>query len=229
MASVYISPSTQEKNIGAGDYGTEEKRMNQVANYVVAELRRFGVTVYRNNPEMTLLQIVKDSNLKKPDLHFAIHSNAGGARGGEVYCHRFGGVGEKLARNVYRYLELLTPVADRGVKEGYNFYGPGKHMYELAETNAPAALVEIDFHDSPKAADWIMEHVEAIGIALARGVLETLEIGWHPVDPVAEAIDKLSATGDIRTPEYWLVNARPGKTVDGEFVGVLLERIAKKL
>jgi N-acetylmuramoyl-L-alanine amidase len=41
---------------------------------------------------------VADSNVKKTDIHFAIHSNAneGKTRGGEVFCHRFGGEGEGL-------------------------------------------------------------------------------------------------------------------------------------
>lgn len=30
--SVYLSPSIQEGNIGYGDYGTEEERMNEVIN-----------------------------------------------------------------------------------------------------------------------------------------------------------------------------------------------------
>ena len=30
MKSIYLSPSTQENNVGAGSYGTEEQRMNQI-------------------------------------------------------------------------------------------------------------------------------------------------------------------------------------------------------
>ena len=60
---------------------------------------------------MTLKQVVADSNAKNPTIHFAIHSNAfdGNVRGSEIYCHRFGGEGERLARLVYEELESITP------------------------------------------------------------------------------------------------------------------------
>lgn len=178
--SIYLSPSTQENNIGAGNYGTEERRMNELANIVESELLRHDVTVYRNTPDMTLYDVVEDSNSKNPDLHFAIHSNAGGGKGTEVYCHRFGGIGHTMAKNVYEELSKLTPVSDRGVHEGANFYGEGKPMYELAYTNAPAALAEIDFHDSLEGANWIIENMDIVGKVIARGLLKTLEIPYIP-------------------------------------------------
>ncbi len=185
--SVYLSPSTQENNIGVGNYGTEEARMNQIADITEKELLRHGLTVFRNKPEWSLQQVVEDSNVKKPDIHFAIHSNAGGGRGCEVYCHKFGGHGEKLARAVYAKLSPLTPTEDRGVHEGCNFYGPGKHMYELAYTNAPAALVETAFHDNAGDAQWIINHIEDIGIALSKGVLEYFGIQYVLPNPKPES------------------------------------------
>jgi N-acetylmuramoyl-L-alanine amidase len=172
--SIYLSPSTQEKNIGVGAYGTEEQRMNEVCDVVQEHLLRHGITVYRNVPEMTLSQVVSDSNGKNPDVHFAIHSNAhqGKSRGCEVYCHRFGSAGERLARSVYKRLEPLTPTADRGVKESHSHFGAGRPLYELAYTKAPAALVEVGFHDNPEDAAWILANIDTIGAALAKGVLD---------------------------------------------------------
>lgn len=174
MASVYLSPSTQEKNVGAGSFGTEEKRMNEITDLIEPELKRHGLIVYRNKPEMTLKAVVKDSNEKKPDIHLAIHSNAFNqkARGTEVYCNRFGGQGEKLARAVYKEIAQLTPTGDRGVKESYDFFGSGKPLYELAYTNAPSALIEIAFHDHPEDAKWILDNIPAIAEGLVRGILQ---------------------------------------------------------
>jgi len=183
--TVYLSPSTQEKNIGVGSYGTEEVRMNQVADVTERILKEYGITVYRNKPEMSLAQVVADSNGKNVDIHFAIHSNAGGAgkaRGCEVYCHRFGGNGEKLARCVYSMLEPLTPSNDRGVKEGYSHFGQGKPLYELAKTSAPAALVEVAFHDNSEDAEWIENNIEVIGTALAKGVFAYFGIQYVPLN-----------------------------------------------
>jgi N-acetylmuramoyl-L-alanine amidase len=180
MVSVYLSPSTQQDNIGVGSYGTEENRMNEIANYTERELKRHGVTVYRNNPNMTLQQIVKDSNEKKPNIHFALHSNSGGGHGCEVFCYRFGSVGETLAKSIYNALSMITPSNDRGVKQGYNFYGSGKHMYEVAYTNAPAVLVEVDFHDSLEGVNWILQNIERIGLLYAYCLLNHLGIKYIP-------------------------------------------------
>jgi len=228
--SVYLSPSTQEHNRGYGGYGTEEQRMNEVADVTQQALERHGLTVYRNKPEWTLQQVVADSNAKRPDVHFAIHSNAGGGRGCEVYCHRFGGGGEKLARAVYEELSPLTPTSDRGVKEGYNLFGPGVHLYELAETNAPAALVEIAFHDNPDDAQWIISHIEAIGTALAKGILNYFSITYMDDSPdLASGLKTLQEFGIIRSPEYWEQNAAKGKTVAGEYAAILIQRVAALL
>jgi len=183
--TIYLSPSTQEKNIGKGNYGTEERRMNEVCDITEKELKRHGIKVYRNKPTMTLREVVKDSNSKKPNIHFAIHSNAGGGgRGCEIFCHKFGGEGEKLARAVYNKIAPLTPTADRGIKKGHNFYGTGKSMYELAYTTAPAALIEIAFHDNAQDAKWIVANIETIGIAIAKGILEYFGIKYKaPIKP----------------------------------------------
>ncbi len=228
--SVYLSPSTQENNVGSGNYGTEEKRMNQVADITERALKEHGITVYRNKPDWTLQQVVADSNAKRPDVHFAIHSNAGGGRGCEVYCHRFGGSGEKLARAVYEQIYPLTPTGDRGVKEGYNFYGPGKHMYELAGTSAPAALVEVAFHDNPDDAEWLISHIEAIGTALAKGILKYFGIPYREVSPnLDRELKLLQEFGILESPEYWRQNAVKGKTVAGEYAAILIQRVAALL
>lgn len=175
---VYISPSLQEKNVGVGNYGTEEMRMNQIADVVCKVLKEKNVDVKRNNPKMTLSQAVEDSNKFKPDLHVAIHSNSanGKVRGCEVFCHSKGGTGEQLANNIYLALASRTPSSDRGVKEGKDYYRPGKHMYETFKTKAPAALVEVAFHDNKEDAEWVIKNIRVIGQAIAKAVLKTLGI-----------------------------------------------------
>lgn len=191
--SVYLSPSTQEKNIGVGNYGSEEYRCNQIIDITESELKRHGITIYRNKPSMSISQIVVDSNNKKPDIHLACHTNAfdGDTRGCEVFCHRFGGNGEKLARAVYNRIAKLTPGNDRGVKEGYQLYN-GKPLYETCYTTAPAALLEIDFHDNPDAAQWIINNIEKIGIEIAKGILNYFGIQYQE-KPITENLFRVVA------------------------------------
>ena len=49
---------------------------------------------------------------------------------------------------------------------------PWQTLYELSETIAPAALVEVAFHDQADDAKWILENIEPIGVALAKGIVE---------------------------------------------------------
>ena len=104
--SVYLSPSMQENNEGVCGYGIEEIRMNQVVDVIEKILKRHGVTVYRNKPDWTLQKVAEDSNSKKPSLHFAIHSNAGGGRGGEIYAYAPGGEVKKLQEQYIQSLSL---------------------------------------------------------------------------------------------------------------------------
>lgn len=208
VKSIYLSPSTQENNVGIGSYGTEEAMMNRVADVTQKVLEQHLVKVYRNKPEWTLYQVVADSNVKKPDIHFAVHSNAGGGRGCEVYCHKFGGNGEKLARAVYEELSPLTPTSDRGVNEGCDFYGLGKPLYELAKTDAPAALVEIAYHDNAGDAQWIMSNIGLIGTALAKGVLKYFNIPYNGgISDLDNNLEVLYEFGIIQVQDYWKQNA----------------------
>lgn len=179
--SVYLSPSTQENNKGAGQYGTEEKRMNQICDVVDDILKQHKVKTYRNKPTMSIKEVVKDSNSKRPKIHFAMHSNAYNAksRGCEVFCWKKGVNGEKLAKIVYNKIAPITPSADRGIKYAFNFYGPGKHIYEVAYTTADAVLIEIIFHDNADDANWLMANIVKIGTELAKGILEYLGIKYE--------------------------------------------------
>jgi len=183
--AVYLSPSTQEGNIGAGAYGTEKKRMNQVCDVVEAELIRHGVITYRNKPEMSLSQIIADSNSKKKDYHFAIHSDASGAgvaRGCTIFCYSKESKGYTLAQNVYAEVEPLTPAQDRGVRFKPTFA-------EIGKTNTPAALIEVSFHDNIFDATWIMASIEPLGIAISKGILKTLGITYIQKESNTKAID----------------------------------------
>lgn len=165
IKSIYLSPSTQERNIGYGNYGSEEYRMNQVADVVEKILTQHGVKVYRNRPDWDLKEVVRDSNLRKSDLHFAIHSNAGGGRGAEIFAYSSQSEGAKATKIIYDEFEKITNIKGRGIKFNSKFY-------ELNSTNAPAILIEVAFHDNLEDANWIINNIEKIGVALAKGVLK---------------------------------------------------------
>ena len=113
--SVYLSPSTQEKNIGVDGYKSEEFRMNQITDIVEKILKQHNVIIYRNKPNMTLSSVVRDSNSKKPDVHVAIHSNASNkiSRGCEIFCYKKlpTSRGFNLAKELYKNISKITPTS----------------------------------------------------------------------------------------------------------------------
>ena len=164
---VYLSPSVQDKNIGASAYGSEELRMNQLVDIMIPALESYGVEVFRNKPTMTLKQLADDSDSNDVDLHFAIHSNASGthtAKGTSIYIFSKSPEAMKFASLVYNSLSTLTPWSDRGI-----VVEPG--FYELKYTNAWAALVEIDFHDNKQSAEWILANMNLIAKSLVESIL----------------------------------------------------------
>lgn len=179
MINIYLSPSTQEKNLGTRIYGTEEERMNILADAIQNILSDYiGINVYRNNPNWKLQEVITDSNYYSIDLHLALHSNANDtvSRGCEVYCHKFNTQSHEYAKIFYKNLEKITPTLDRGVKEGYNFYGQSKHMSELYRTKANAVLIEVAFHDNKDDANWIIKNNNLIAENIVDSILKIFEV-----------------------------------------------------
>ncbi|MDO4588015.1 MAG: N-acetylmuramoyl-L-alanine amidase [Planctomycetia bacterium] len=184
--SVFLSPSNQIRNIGYGDFTSEKARMNEICDVIEPILKQQGVVIYRNDPEKSLRDYVKEANEKQVDLYFAIHSNAFNqkARGTEAFCFKFGGEGERFAKRINDALMTIYDGPNRGVKESHSHFGAGKPLYETANPEAPAVLVEIAFHDQKDDAKWMLDNKELIGKKLAAAILEHLQ-AEHP-----DAVDK---------------------------------------
>lgn len=192
MADVYLSPSPAHFNIGYGNYGTEERRMNLIADVVEYELTRHGVSTARNDPDMSLTEVVADANAKNPKIYVAIQSQAANTltRGAQVYYYKPGGNGERLASDIFDYLSMITPTEDIGLSEGAAVYG-GLGFYELRKTRMPAVIVIPGFHDNPLDADFIIDNTYEIGVAIAKGILDYLGIPYN--QDTQENIQRLKA------------------------------------
>ena len=184
MPDVFISPSTYHFNKGYGTYGTEEQRANLIANVVEYELNRNGLSTSRNSPDQTLTEIVAQSNAENPSVHVAIQTQAGNGtqRGAEIYFYKPGTNGERLADDIFGYLRQVTPTEDLGIREGASVYG-GQGFYELRRTRAPSVIVNVGFHDNPADAQFIIENIYEIGVAIAKGVLEYFGRTYTPDTP----------------------------------------------
>lgn len=166
---IYLSPSTQEFNVGVGDYGTEEYRMNRITDIVERLLKEQGYTVYRNNPKDKLSAVVRESNSISPDIHVSLHSNASGkgfnAQGPEIFANRPNTSGDRLANFIYDEIIDIYPDKDKGRGVLYT-----SSLYEVIRTTAPAVLLEVAFHDNAEDAKWIIDNEENIARAVVKGI-----------------------------------------------------------
>lgn len=205
MQSIYLSASAQEKNIGV-DGVSEEKRMQELAKDIAEILSARGLAVYLNRPEWSLNEIIEDSNNKVPNLHLALHSNAGGngkASGVETWCYRTSGTksaafGAKLQDAVIRAIGL----PNRGIKDATI---KGQIKSEVQRTHATAVLIELFFHDNLGDIAAFKHNRGKVIDAIARTILDWFQIA---ADPAKTYADKMV---QFALDEGWLHERRDPK------------------
>ena len=173
----YLSPSNQGTNKGVGNYGTEKQQMNLLVDEIIPHLDRAGVSFHRADPDLSLTNRIKESNAMGAVFHLALHSNAGGkgtARGAVAYYYSDPGkaFGEKL----------VNAMAELGQESNrYAKVKQEKTFYELKRTNAPACLLEVDFHDTQSGVEFLINRRSEIAEAIARVIIEADGKAFVPV------------------------------------------------
>ena len=187
MKRVFIGVGHGGSDPGAVANGFLEKDLNlPIAWACREELERHGVTVLMSregDAEESLSGKIADCNRFAPDLALDIHNNAGGGDGAEVYHHHGGGTGKTLANNI---LDEIVKIGQnsRGAKIKKNANGRDYYAF-IRDTAAPAVIVECAFLDDSTDIQIIdtAEEQKAMGIAIAKGVLKTLEIPYQQCRP----------------------------------------------
>jgi N-acetylmuramoyl-L-alanine amidase len=179
---LYLSGSTQEKNVTA-DGQTEEIYMQKMAGELIPDLEQF-CEVRANRPEWTLRRVIDSSNLWGADFHLALHTNAmpekqrGKAKGPEFWIHRGSVGGAQMAEILVRNLTPILGTVRRG-KNGqvYKETGiDGGHLAEVDDTQAPACIAELVFHDNPVDLELLKQKWDQVRAALVKSVKEYMEV-----------------------------------------------------
>lgn len=178
MPNIYLSPSLQEYNEFLNG-GSEEYYMNLIADAMEPFLEANGIDFTRNRPDMSLGQVINESNSGDYDLHLAIHSNAapenlsGQLMGPDIYYFEGSVEGQRFAevladnfREIYPNAELVNVV-------------PTTTLRELRRTNAPSTLIEVAYHDNAEDEAWIKENIDLIGETIAKAVAEYFGIPFN--------------------------------------------------
>ncbi len=185
MPKIYLSPSTQEFNpfvIG----GNEEYYMNLIADAMIPYLKSSGIQYTRNTPDMTAASSIVQSNQGNYDLHLGIHSNAspeaeaGEARGTEVYYFPTSVKGKEAATIIADNFKNIYPIPDLVEIVPSTFLG------EVKKVKAPAAFIEVAYHDNVDDATWIKDNIDLIAKTIVLSLTEYFNIPF--VNPQAEQI-----------------------------------------
>ena len=182
MPRIYLSPSLQEGNptvLGI----SEEELMNRVADAMEPYLRSSGIEFTRNRPDMTLSQVIAESNQGNYDLPLALHSNAapehlaGLLQGTDVYYYEPSAAGRQAAAVLANHFKEIYP--DPSLVKAV----PTTSLAEVSRTRAPAVLMELAYHDNPEDAQWLADNTDAIARNIVQGL--TIYFGIPFVDASA--------------------------------------------
>lgn len=192
---VFISAGHGGNDPGAVANGLKEKDINLViALACEAELKRHGVEVkMRRTTDVgaTSEQVAKVCNEYSPTLAVDIHNNAGGGNGAEAYYSQLGGTDKLLATNILNEVKVIGQNS-RGIKTKKNSNGED-YYYFIREVNAPSVIVECAFLDNSEDVKIIDTKVEqeAMGVAIAKGILKTLGITYKNPQPVTPTVYRI--------------------------------------
>lgn len=160
---VYINPSVQKANMYACSLGSEAENMQDIANLMEGILSNCSyIDLKINDGTKSLSNSCKESNEFKSDIHLALHSNAGGGKGSEIYYYK----NKTFSNVIYKNYVTLNNFPQRGLKYGGS-------LYELSTVKAKyASLIELQFHDNEEEAKWIVNNKNRIALNLSNSIKE---------------------------------------------------------
>ena len=175
---VYLSPSDQKNNAYAYGNTTEAIQCGKIAEACKAALERSGVEVMVGQYD-TMGNRCAASDAFGANLHVPIHTNAynGKVSGTRMFCYESNGEGYKACKAIFDVLAPYSPGTSENIKVNAD-------LYEVRVPAAPTAYIEVDFHDVPSVAKWIVENTTGIGEKIARGICKYLNVKF--VSPKAK-------------------------------------------
>lgn len=192
MYKIFLSPSNQFENKYAGMNTSEGEQMGKVSRALHGALERCGfhVMVIHN---ATMAAKVQAADKYGADLYIPIHSNAcnGKVSGTRMFCWDKWGNGYTACKAIANYLFPLTPGNSESITVDTS-------LYEIKNPKAPTAYIEVDFHDVPAVAAWIVDHIEEIAEAICKGVCDYFGVPY--VEPTPDKLYRVQV-GAFRNRE----------------------------
>ena len=206
---LYLSPSNQPANRYAVGNTTEKEQMEALSKLVQDKLNVYDVETIMASLNLSIAKSERPTEAKKKgaDFYFAIHSNAGGggtARGAVAFYHPESAISKTLADNLIVELNKITPHGENRNSQVVNGMTAinGKSMGEIRspmELGIPSLLLEVDFHDNPVTARYIIDNKNVIADAIVRAVVKTFGLKVKNTTPAPQnPSEALKTTGFVK-------------------------------
>jgi len=169
MKKIYVSPSDQVRNLYAYGDTNEAVVCREIAGKLCVALERCGFetkTDYSDGSDAMYARC-RQSDDWGADLHICIHTNAfnGQVTGTRIFSYNYTGESYKACKCVFDALAPVTPGTSENITANSS-------LYEIRVPNAVSVYVEVDFHDVPKMAKWLIENTDAVAEAICKGVCD---------------------------------------------------------
>ncbi len=181
---VYLSPSNQnsnqysiyDRNDSSTHMYTEGLQMQKVTDKVAELLKEMGYEVHIANFNLSIRGDEESRPIEAgkmgADAYVAIHSNGIGGNDGKyqgTICYYNGNNegSKELSDFIYNKLSALTPTQDGGSRNDMLEKNP---FTEVKNPTMANVLIEVEYHDYPQYATWIVTHTDEIAEAIALGI-----------------------------------------------------------
>lgn len=212
MYTVFLSPSTQEFNNYATE-GNEELYMNILADRMEPYLRSSGIKYVRNDRNKPVSEAIKESNSGNYDIHFALHTNAGGEdfagklRGIDIYYDPDSIDSRRLATITANNLQEIYPLPNKSRAL------PTDYLGEVLRTRAVAVLCELGYHDNLEDERWLKDNINEIARVLSQSICDYF--GIPLIEPSKTFI------GTVVTNGYSNLNIRNYPSIESTVIGTI--------
>lgn len=192
MPRIYLSPSTQPYNLYITG-GSEQDFMNRLANDMGPYLTASGISYVRKALSMSAAEAIAASNAGDYDLHLALHSNAmpenltGTQRGIIVFYNPTSSASKKASTLIAEELKKIYPLPEKVRVE------PSTSIGEVYRVTAPAAFLEIGYHDNREDALWVSNHTEELAQSIVRALATYFNTPF--LQPIASKPGRVAISG----------------------------------
>lgn len=171
MYKVYLSPTSNNNEVGKKEFGFEAYRMRQIAEVIEERLlNKTHIIVFKNMEGLSIEEIIEDSNHAKPDVYIGLHTRTGNKKGIEIFVNENNMLSNSLGREIHKKLKKTH------YEEEKNAIKYTSNKKEVVKSMSPSVAIYLGSRDNLQDVNWIINNKRKIGEAIAEGIEEYFKL-----------------------------------------------------